>query len=133
MDTLKTIKDTNIIAISRGFYGHVLLEASVALYEAGIRAFEVTFEQDKPKGLTAAAIELLKIGLPSDAVIGAGTVLTAEQVKDAFNAGAGFIISPNVSNEVISETKRLGMVSIPGAMTPSEIASAYITICRMLN
>lgn len=132
MDTLETILNTKIIAISRGFYGRKLVDASLALYEGGVRAFEVTFEQEmdlvrssENVGRTCEAISELRSALPSDAAIGAGTVMNAEQVMAAKIAGAAFIISPNTDESVIKETKRLGLVSIPGAMTPSEIVYAH--------
>ena len=51
--------------------------------------------------------------------------MTAEQVRIAVNAGAEYMISPDASREVIEETGRLGAVSIPGALTPTEVATAY--------
>ena len=57
--------------------------------------------------------------------IGAGTVLTPEQVRLTAEAGGAFIISPNTKQAVIEETKRLGLVSMPGAYTPSEIEDAH--------
>ena len=57
--------------------------------------------------------------------IGAGTVLTIDEVRAAHEAGASFIVSPDTDPDVIAETKRLGMASIPGAMTPSEIKRAH--------
>lgn len=138
-DTLDTIKKTKIIAIARGIYGDELVCAAKALYEGGVRAFEVTFEQDRlaagqcgfsarpndPFELTTGGIARLCGELPADAAVGAGTVMDAVQVRAACSAGAKFVISPNVSAEVISETKRNSMVSIPGALTPTEIARAY--------
>ncbi len=56
--------------------------------------------------------------------IGAGTVLTAEQTELACDAGAEFIISPDVFGDVIKRTRELGMISIPGALTPSEVREA---------
>lgn len=125
MDTLKTILDSQIIAIARGISIEDLLPASLALYSARIRAFEVTFEQGKPLVRTTESIVRLTESLPDDAVCGAGTVMDTEQLHAAYDAGAKFIISPNTDREVIEETKRLGLISIPGAMTPSEISSAY--------
>jgi 2-dehydro-3-deoxyphosphogluconate aldolase/(4S)-4-hydroxy-2-oxoglutarate aldolase len=58
-------------------------------------------------------------------VVGAGTVLTSKQVQMTRDAGGKFIISPNTSKEVINETKKCGLVSIPGALTPTEIVDAY--------
>jgi len=57
--------------------------------------------------------------------VGAGTVLTVENVRQAAEAGAQYMISPNTDEAVIKETKNLGLVSIPGAMTPTEVVSAY--------
>ncbi len=125
MDTLGIIKESKLIAIARGLYGSKLIEASLALYRGGVRAFEVTFEQDKSIGLTTDAISRLTEDLPADAVIGAGTVLSRSQVDEARNAGARFIISPNTDKAVIELTKQSGMVSIPGAMTPTEIVNAH--------
>ena len=125
MDTLQIINDSKIIAIARGIYGSDLILASRALYDGGIRAIEVTFEQDKPLDVTAKAIAELRFALPGDCALGAGTVMNTEQVRAAHGAGASFIISPNTSRDVIAATKELSMVSIPGAMTPTEIAFAW--------
>ena len=125
MDTLGIIKESKLIAIARGLYGSKLIEASLALYRGGVRAFEVTFEQDKSIGLTTDAISRLTENLPADAVIGEGTVLSRSQVDEARNAGARFVISPNTDKAVIELTKQSGMVSIPGAMTPTEIVNAH--------
>lgn len=58
-------------------------------------------------------------------VIGAGTVMSVEEVRAAKEAGASFALAPNVDETVIKETVACGLESIPGAMTPSEIADAY--------
>ena len=123
--TLKTILDTKIIAISRALYGSDLAEASLALYKGGVRAFEAAIVQTEPLDISLECIRLLKSCLPCDAVVGAGTVLNADQVIAAHESGASFVISPNTDERVIAETKRLGMVSIPGALTPTEILHAY--------
>ena len=125
METLETIKDSKIIAIARGVYGEELLSASLALYEGGVRAFEVTFTEDVPRDRIAGCIAQLNDGLPDDCTVGAGTVLSPEEVRIAYDAGARLIVSPNTSRGVIEETKRLGMLSIPGAMTPTEIVFAH--------
>lgn len=124
-DTLGFIKTNKLIAISRGSYGEPLINAALALYRGGVRVIEVTFEHDKPRKTTARAISELIAALPADAAVGAGTVLDAEDVQAACDAGASFIISPNTDADVIRQTKLLSMVSIPGAMTPTEIVSAY--------
>ena len=63
-------------------------------------------------------------GMPG-IIPGAGTVLSPDQVRAAYEAGARYIVSPNTDPAVIAETKRLGLVSIPGALTPSEIMAAH--------
>ena len=57
--------------------------------------------------------------------IGAGTVLSVEQVEDAAQAGAEFIISPNTNTDVIRYTKQKGLISLPGAYTPTEAETAW--------
>ena len=93
----------------------------------GIHCIEVTFDQaSAEKRLeTAKSIRAIKETLGDQVSVGAGTVMTVEQVQMAAEAGAEYMISPNVDEEVIKETKRLGKLSIPGAMTPSEVAAAY--------
>lgn len=58
-------------------------------------------------------------------MVGAGTVLTQEQLRMAAQAGAQYIISPNCDVEIIKKTVELGLVSMPGVMTPSEAVAAY--------
>lgn len=124
MNTLDIILKSKIIAIARGFYGKELIDATKALYEGGIRAFEVTFEQNGSNKNTLDAVSMLKSELPCECTIGAGTVLKIEQLEQAKMAGAEYIVSPNVNISIIAKTKKLGLVSIPGAMTPTEVVAA---------
>lgn len=123
----ETILKHKIVAIVRGFSPETVVELAKAYSANGIRCVEVTFDQSsREKQLeTAKTIKMVKEALGDDICVGAGTVMTAEQVRMAAEAGAEYMISPNVDGEVIAETKRLGKISIPGAMTPSEIAAAY--------
>jgi 2-dehydro-3-deoxyphosphogluconate aldolase/(4S)-4-hydroxy-2-oxoglutarate aldolase len=88
---------------------------------------EVTFDHssEELRLLTARTIRRLNEELGGEMVFGAGTVTTPEMVRMAFEAGAKFIISPDMDPAVIKETLRLGMVSIPGAFTPTEIKQAH--------
>ncbi len=125
---MKLILERKIITIVRGTYGEDLRKLAPALYDGGIRFMEVTFDQKDPDCIakTAGAISMLNAEFAGcDFYAGAGTVLTKEQVKAAFDAGASYIISPNTNPEVIRYTKELGLVSIPGAMTPTEILFAH--------
>ncbi len=123
--TLDIIKSSKLIAISRGLYGDRLVKATLALYKGGVRAFEAAFVKTLPVEKTVECIKELVRCLPQDAVVGAGTVLETEQLDAAFEAGASFFVAPNTDGRVIAQAKRLGMVSIPGALTPTEIAGAY--------
>jgi 2-dehydro-3-deoxyphosphogluconate aldolase/(4S)-4-hydroxy-2-oxoglutarate aldolase len=118
---LRFIKDHRIIAIYRGQQAEECLGISQALMDAGIRLFEVTM--NTPNAIEA--IGLLKEKLGQDVLIGAGTVMTVDQVEMVAKAGASYIISPNVNIDVIRKTKELGLVSIPGAFTPTEIMNAW--------
>ena len=127
MSTEWQINKYKIIAILRSIPKEKVADTVQALYEGGIRLMEVTFDQSNPNRRkdTAKCISAICGLLGEKICIGAGTVMTKEQVREAFDAGAKYIISPNTDSEVIAETKRLGAVSIPGALTPSETAAAY--------
>lgn len=120
------IKEKKIIAICRGIYGDTLLALARALARGGVSLIEVTYDQSDADCLkkTPDAIALLRSACPEMSV-GAGTVLSGAQLRATIDAGGRFIISPNTDIELIGETKKAGLVSIPGAMTPSEIAQAY--------
>lgn len=122
---LKAVLENKIIAIVRGVYGDDVLRLSEALFQSGIRMIEVTYDQTGKAEDTADTIRLITEHFSGDVLAGAGTVMSAEQARIAKDAGACYIISPNVKEEVIRETKKLDMVSMPGALTPTEIAAAY--------
>lgn len=119
------IRKDKIIAIIRGLEKGNLAPVVEALVRGGIRLIEITFDQRGAPEDTANAIRLVAQNYSGDVCVGAGTVMTTAQLAAAIAAGANYIISPNVNLEVIHETKRSGLVSIPGALTPSEIACAH--------
>ena len=125
-ETKRLIEQNKVIVIVRGQYGEKLLKLARALYDGGIRMLEITFDQSDPENLTKTpqAIKLISDEIPG-MLVGAGTVMTTVQVDAAVAAGAEYIISPNTDEEIIRYTKEKGIVSIPGAMTPSEIAAAH--------
>lgn len=130
MNKQATIADINrykIIAIVRGVTGDTLMKTAEALWEGGIRLLEITFDQTGKTSATETAEMIADLcrRFEGRMRIGAGTVMTAEQARIAFEAGAEYMISPDTSREVIEETVRLGAVSIPGALTPTEVATAY--------
>ncbi len=119
------ISNKKIIAICRSIYGGELVALAGALLRGGVGLIEVTFDQADGDNLrkTSEAISMLSASFPEMAV-GAGTVVRPEQLDAATTAGASFIVSPNVDSFIIAQTKRKGLVSIPGAMTPTEIVLA---------
>lgn len=124
--SIETILNSGgIIAISRGNYGSPLLNAVEAILSVGVRAVEVTFEQNADWRETGRSISALVDRFGTEMTIGAGTVLTLDQLRLACDSGAKYIVSPNTDAKIIAETKSLGLGSIPGAMTPSEIVAAH--------
>lgn len=123
--TLDTILQSKVIAIVRGIPGEKIVELAKAISRGGIRCIEVTFDQTTDGTQTLEAIRALKAQLGDEVCVGAGTVMTAQQVIQAAQAGAEYMISPNTDEAVIRQTKQLGKISIPGAMTPSEAVFAH--------
>ncbi|MGK6350985.1 bifunctional 4-hydroxy-2-oxoglutarate aldolase/2-dehydro-3-deoxy-phosphogluconate aldolase [Parapedobacter sp. DT-150] len=121
MSTLTKITEHQIVAIIRGLNPKNMLEVAEALYAGGIRIIEITLNSEEP----LAAIRQLADTLGDRMVIGAGTVLDAEMAEAAVSAGAKFVLSPIIAVDVIKKAKDLGVVSIPGAFTATEIYMAY--------
>ena len=124
MDLLENILNEKIIAIIRGFDTETTLKTVRALKEGGIRFAEIPFSQDSPLSRTTEKIRAVSVSVP-DVFVGAGTVLTPEQAEAACKAGAEYIITPNSDESVIKKAKELGLLAIPGAMTPTEVAQCW--------
>ena len=126
-EIINDIEINKIIVIMRGFTEEQLVNSVEAMEKGGIKLVEVTFDQTGKVGdeVTASYIHTLKKRFDGRVRIGAGTVMTESQVEIAYKAGAEFIISPDSYEGVIRKTRELGMVSIPGAFTPTEAANAH--------
>ena len=124
---IQKVKDKKIVAIVRGVYGEDCVNLARALCEGGIELLEVTFDQSKPESLerTSDTIRQLVAQLGDKMIFGAGTVTTLEMLELAKNAGAQFVVSPDTNEAVIRATVAAGMVSMPGALTPTEIVTAH--------
>ena len=123
---IKIIEETKIIAIIRGAETSQAIESAKALYAGGIKLVEVTFNQKNPSTFidTVNSIKAIKDACP-EMTVGAGTVLTVEQVDLAKSAGAEYIVSPDTDEQVIKHTVNSGLVSLPGAYTASEVKKAH--------
>lgn len=121
MSVLSEILKNKIVAIIRGADPDDILKIANVLQQGGINILEITL--NSPNALNI--IKELNNKMKDRILIGAGTVLNADAAKSSIEAGAKFIISPNVNIETIEITKQHGAVSIPGAYTPTEIVTAY--------
>ena len=126
MEIMELIEQNRVIAIVRGMHPEQMAPLARALERGGIRMMEITFNQNAPETFqnTVNAIRTLSQNM-RDMAIGAGTVMTLEQLHMAADVGARYIISPDVNPALIAETKRLGLTSLPGAMSPTEIVTAW--------
>ena len=105
-----------LIAILRGLIPEQAVDVSQTLIDAGLQIMEVPL--NSPNALIS--IKKLSQTLPSHCLLGAGTVLTSEQVLSCENAGAKLIISPNTDSAVIQKTVSRNLCAIPGVATATE-------------
>jgi len=99
-----------------------------ALYDGGVRVLELTLR-------TPTALDALKAVVKEipELIVGAGTVLTPDQVKQAQDAGAAFAVAPGFNPRVVQAAKTAGLSFAPGIMTPSEIEAAVELECKLLK
>ncbi len=126
-EIISRIEQYQLIAIVRGIKKECLIPMAEAMYEGGIRLLEVTYSANGAVSdeETAAGIRALKAHFGDRMSIGAGTVITEHQVTLTRDAGGEFIISPDTNPDVIRATREAGLVSIPGALTPTEAQTAH--------
>ncbi len=105
-----------LIAILRGVVPSEVVDVGEALFDTGFRMIEVPL--NSPDALVS--ISRLAVHFKDRALIGAGTVMTVRDVEAVDAAGGRLIVSPNTNPAVIQATKRLGLLSAPGAATPTE-------------
>lgn len=121
------VREKRIVAIIRGFAPETCLRLAEAYARGGIGLVEVTFSQKTPETWkdTAAAIAAIRERFAGNVRVGAGTVLTEEQLSMCEQAGGEYMITPNVKPDLIRECVRRGLVAMPGALTPSEAVDAW--------
>jgi 2-dehydro-3-deoxyphosphogalactonate aldolase len=109
-----------IVAILRGIRPERAASVGEALYRTGIRILEVPLNSPEP----LASIAALAASRGTDCLIGAGTVLTPEDVDRVHETGGRLIVSPSCQPEVIRRSLALGMSVLPGIATPTEAFTA---------
>jgi len=109
-----------LVAILRGLTPAEAEPTARALYDRGFRLIEVPLNSPRPFD----SIDAIRKLLPRDALVGAGTVMTVEQVSQLAGLGAELVVMPHADTDVIRAAKAQGMVSLPGVMTPTEAFAA---------
>jgi 2-dehydro-3-deoxyphosphogluconate aldolase / (4S)-4-hydroxy-2-oxoglutarate aldolase len=118
---LERLAAVPVVAILRAADAGRFLDAGRVLYEAGLRAIEVTLT-------SAGALEAFaRLGdeLPGDAELGVGTVRSADDARRAVEAGATYLVAPDFRPEVVAWAVARALPVVPGALTPTEIAAAW--------
>ena len=110
----------NLIAILRGIRPDEAVPLALTLVQSGFDAIEVPLNSPDPLDTIARLVA----ALPAHVLLGGGTVLSADRVAAVHAAGGTLIVSPNFQPEVVREAGRLGMVSMPGVLTPTEAFGA---------
>ena len=118
---LDGILECGIAAVVRGESDEQILKAIEAALQGGVNVIEVTFTCPNPLQI----IEALAKKVSDDVILGAGTVLTPEMASSAVDAGAQFIVSPSTNLATIETAKSRGVPFFPGALTPTEVITAW--------
>lgn len=114
------LEDCPLIAIVRGITPDEAEAIGEAVFEGGIRIIEVPLNSPDP----LRSIELLARAFGDRMLVGAGTVLSVEQVDEVRDAGGRIIVSPDTNTQVIAAAASAGLVASPGYFTPSEALAA---------
>ena len=120
-ETLSRLADTGVVAVLRGVEADQLIGITEALREGGVTAVEVT--ADTPD--VAGKLKEVTGSFGDEVVVGTGTVLDSETARATLMAGAEFVVSPSLHEDVIETCNRYGAVTAPGVMTPTEAVRGY--------
>ena len=119
--SLQRVLDHKIVAVIRAENGDLLVDVAESLLAGGVEVMEVTFTVPR----AARVLEKVADRIGNRILLGAGTVLDTETCRAAILAGAEFIVSPAVNVAVIELCKRYSKVVMPGALTPTEVVTAW--------
>lgn len=121
LKSLRRVLDHKIVAVIRADNGDLLVDVAESLLAGGVEVMEVTFTVPR----ATRVLEKVADRIGSRILLGAGTVLDTETCRAALLAGAEFIVSPAVNVEVIELCKRYSKPVMPGALTPTEVVTAW--------
>lgn len=117
--TRERLLDDGVILCIRMGEGDAVLESCEAAARGGLRTLEVTLT-------TPNALDIIRtLASRQDLLVGAGTVLSRQAVRNVARAGGQFVLSPVFDPDVFEEAGRVGLLAIPGTATPTEILAAY--------
>lgn len=120
-EVLSKIRDVGVMPVIRAGSADEAARMIDAIRAGGISVLEITMTVPGAVDLIREVVR--RVG--SDAVVGAGTVLDAETADECIDAGARFVVSPALDLDMVSAVKRRGVAVIPGALTPTEVVTAY--------
>ncbi len=118
---LRRIRAGRVVAIVRLRQEAPLIRVAEALVEGGVTALEFTLTSPG----AVAAIEQCRTRFGDDILVGAGTVLDEEEARRCLDAGAQFLVSPGFDRAVVTAARDAGALALPGALTPTEIVTAW--------
>jgi 2-dehydro-3-deoxyphosphogluconate aldolase/(4S)-4-hydroxy-2-oxoglutarate aldolase len=119
-ETLSRIADGGVVAVLRGVDADQLVGIAEALQAGGVDVVEITADTPAVTDLIGTLTDTF-----DDLVVGTGTVLDAETARSTIAAGAAFVVSPSLHEDVIETCNRYGVVCAPGVMTPTEAIRGY--------
>lgn len=115
----KIINAHPVIAILRNTPDELLLPYVAALFEGGIKSFEISFTTPD----AARQIEMVKEHLPDEVLVGAGTILTPAEADESMKAGADYLLSPAADTAVLKHCQKLSVPFMPGVYSPSDVST----------
>jgi len=117
----RRIEEVGIVPVVRAPSAELAIRAADALIAGGVSVFEITMTVPDAQAVIRSLVARFK----SSAVIGAGTVLSADDARSCIDAGAEFIVSPGLDLETIAAAHERGVPVMPGALTPTEVITAW--------
>jgi 2-dehydro-3-deoxyphosphogluconate aldolase/(4S)-4-hydroxy-2-oxoglutarate aldolase len=121
--------DVPVIGILRGLDARRFQSVMEISFESGLQAIEITMNTDNALQI----VSLLKPSVPSGKLLGMGTIRNIREAKEAVGAGAMFLVTPNTDTEVIEYARSNSVPVITGALTPTEVFSAWSAGAEMVK